>query len=699
MALIGTIRKNGWILIALMTLALGGFILMEIISNAQRNSAGDVNTLGKVNGTEIRRGDFEDYEKLVYANAKSNTFQVRGQIWDYFVESALINQEAEALGLGVDGEELKELEFGMNPSPIIADRFKGADGQVNRQQLASIKAAIEGGQFTDPLNRAYWATQEKEIIKERLQNKIITLVTKGMYTPSWQAEMAFRENNERIDFCYVRIPYDKVKDEEAPLTDADFSAYLKQNPHLYDQTEESRVVNYVSFDVLPTAADTLANREAVAKLVEGLRTATNDSAFITVNNGVLENTYKAKAALPPAIADTLLKLAPGTVVGPYLDGGAWTIAKILDRKVVADSARARHILLPTANPGGEKIIDSLQALIQNGRARFDSLAQQNSSDGGSKIKGGDLGWFAAGQMVPEFNAIVFYEGEQGKLYKVQTQFGWHLIEITGKKFIKNDSSVKAAYISQRVEPSELTQQTVKDRAVAFVQQAKTIADFTKLAAEQNLKVETSAGLKANDFTVGQLGAGEYSRDIVQWAFNEKTKASQVSQEVFAFRDANGGYFDSRYVVMALKSMASKGSASVATLKALPEAETKVRNQKKGEILKAKIAANTDLPGLAAQWGVEVDTARGTSMMQAGGEPRILGTVFTLAKDATSGPIIGNSGVYVVKPITEKLQVQVPADLTLFRKQVSSQAAAAVKSNLLNSMKRTADLRDNRNRFF
>lgn len=64
MALIGTIRKNGWILIVMMTLALGGFILMEIISNAQRNSAGDANTLGKVNGEEIRRADFEKYQAL-----------------------------------------------------------------------------------------------------------------------------------------------------------------------------------------------------------------------------------------------------------------------------------------------------------------------------------------------------------------------------------------------------------------------------------------------------------------------------------------------------------------------------------------------------------------------------------------------------------------------------------------------------------
>ena len=699
MALIGTIRKNGWILIALMTLALGGFILMEIISNSQRNSAGDVNTLGKVNGAEIRRGEFEDYEKLVYANSTSNTFQVRSQIWDYFVEREIITQEAEALGLGVDAEELKELQFGLNPSPIVAERFKGADGQVNRQQLAGIKSAIESGQFTDPMNRAYWATQEKEIIKDRLENKIIGLVTKGLYAPSWQAEMAFRENNERIDFAYVRIPYDKVKDEDAQLTDDDYSAYLRQNPHLYDQTEELRVVNYVAFEVKPTTADSLTNRDVVGKLVDRLRDTKDDSTFIAANNGVLEDSYKAKSALPPVIADTLLKLPLGTVVGPYLDGSAWTIAKILDRKVIADSARARHILIPKANPGGEQIIDSLKNLIETGKARFDSLAAKNSSDGGSAVKGGDLGWFPQGAMVAEFNAVCFYTGEQGKLYKVQTQFGWHLIEVTARKFIKNEQSVKAAFISQRIEPSETSQRTVKDRAVAFVQQAKSLSDFTTLATQQNLKVETSTGMKANDFTLGQLGANEHAREVVQWAFNEKTKIGNVSQEVFGFRDANGGYFDSHYVVAALKGTVPKGSAKVATLKALPDAEAKVRAQKKGEILKGKVTAGTDLQALAAQWSTKIDTAKGSTMMQAGGEPRVIGTVFSLAKGAISGPIIGSGGVYVIQPLSDKTAVQVPSDLTLFRKQVNSTSASAVRTSLINSMKKQVDLLDNRNRFF
>ncbi len=259
--------------------------------------------------------------------------------------------------------------------------------------------------------------------------------------------------------------------------------------------------------------------------------------------------------------------------------------------------------------------------------------------------------------------------------------------------------MKAAYVSQRIEPSEATQRTVKDRAVAFVQQVKTLTDFTTLAATQNLKVETSSGLKTNDFTLGQLGASEYSRDVVKWAFNEKTKVGNVSQEVFGFRDANGGFFDTHYVVAALKGIVPEGSGKVAALKTLPEAEAKVRSQKKGEILKGKITNVTDLQALAAQWSTKVDTAKGSSMMQAGGEPRVIGTVFSLPTGTISSPIIGSGGVYVVQPLTAKKEAPIPADLSMFRKQVSSTATSAVRTNLMSMMKKHADLVDNRSRFF
>lgn len=676
---------------------------MDIITNAQRYSSGDVNMMGKVEDVEIKRTDFDMYEKLIYTNAKDDILQARQQIWDYFVESALVNKEAEKVGLGVGKEELDDLQFGTNLSPIIQQRFAGQDGQPNRATLSNIKSAIEGGTFTDPTNVAYWNVQQKEIIKDRLQAKLVGLATKGVFTPTWQAEMTFKENNQRLSFNYVRIPYDKVSDKDAALTDADYEAYLKENPRLHDQLVENRTIEYVTFDVFPTYSDSAAAYDAVVRMLTGLREAENDSVYVVSNYGVVESNYRKKDALPASVADSLMGAPIGTIVGPYQDQGAWAVAKVLGRKAIPDSVKARHILIREATPASEQKVDSLMAILKAKTVPFDTLARQNSQDTGSGLKGGDLGWFAEGAMVPEFNKVCFYDGEQGEYYKVATQFGWHLIEITGKKFLKNDAGVRAAYLRQAIEPSSETQLRAKDKALDMIQKAKTRKDLADLAAKQNLAVQATPPLAASDFAVGPLSGPEV-REIIRWAFDSKTEAEAVCKDVFAFRDPKGGYFDHQYLVAALKSISPKGKATIASLKNLPRVETEVRNRKKAEILKGKLKNAGNLDALAGEWGVQVDTAAMATMLQTflptgGSEPRVVGTAFGLGKGKVSAPIAGNSGVYVLQVTSDIPDVPLPPDFTLFRRQASSSAIANIRMNLISNWKQQKDVQDNRSRFF
>lgn len=700
MALIGTIRKNGWILIVAMALALGGFILMDVMSNSQRYSAGDANLLGKVGEEEIKRSEFETYETLVYSDQqRENSYQVRSQAWTYFMEKAIVEQETEPLGMGVPQEELMELQFGNSLSPIIVERFKNEVGQADRSKLASIKAAIEQGQFTDPRGRAYWAMQEKEIVKTRLQEKLLNVVSKGMYTPKWQAEMVFQENNERRDVAVVRVTYDNVKEDEAKVTDSDYEAFLDENPRLHFQQEETRVIAYAAFDVLPTKADSMASYESVVKLVEGLRAAKNDSTYIIANGGNYTGLYVPKNQFPATFADSVMNRPVGSIVGPFLDGGEWRIIKIVDRKSLPDSVRARHILLRDATPENSARADSLVALLKSGKQRFDSLAMRVSQDPGSAVKGGDLDWFANGSMVKEFNDLCFLNGEQGKIYKISTQFGWHIVEITGKKFVTNDASAKVAVLGRRLEPSKTTQQAIKDKAVSLVQQAKSISDLEALAGQQRAQFQANQNLKVNDFTLGTLGTGDDVRQIVRWAFDENTKVGTISKEVFAFGDPQGGYFDSKYIVAVLKSIIPKGKATVATLKGMPDADQRVKNLKKAEVIKSKTQNVTDLSAVASQWNLRVDTLRGVNFLQTNNEPRMAGTLFPMETGKLSQAIVGNLGVMYIQPLSDKTQQQMPADMTMFRRQMSSQAVGAMRSSLMKALQRQYDTQDNRYKFW
>lgn len=88
--------------------------------------------------------------------------------------------------------------------------------------------------------------------------------------------------------------------------------------------------------------------------------------------------------------------------------------------------RASHILVPEKEKA-----EALKAEIEGGAA-FADVAKENGTDG-TKARGGDLGWFEKGQMVPEFAEAAFGAEEGALVGPVQTQFGWHLIEVTGKR--------------------------------------------------------------------------------------------------------------------------------------------------------------------------------------------------------------------------------------------------------------------------
>lgn len=706
MALIGTIRKNGWILIATMVLALGGFILMDVVSNSQRYQAADANSLGVVNGKEIRSDEFEQYKAAIYANSTGNDYQVRAQVWNYFVEDAIVREQAEPLGLGVSKEELKELQFGTALSPIITDRFRGSNGMVDMNSLGQIKSAIESGQLAEEQYKEFrtrWMFQEKEIQKQRIQDKMMNLVVKGLYAPNWLAEAVFAENNQRIDFLYVRIPYDKVADSDIKVTDEDYAQYLKENPRLYDQLEETRVVSYLNFEVSATSADSMVSYDRLMKLLPGLK-GKDDSLFVVNNDGIYDVNFRSKEELPANFASTILATPNDSVVGPYLDGGAYTIAKVLAKKVLPDSVKARHILLQGATPENQLKIDSLKKEIESGRAAFDAVARAVSQDPGSGSKGGDLGYFTNGMMVPEFNNVCFNTGEQGKLYTVATQFGWHLIEITGKKFINNQASVRLATISEAIRPSAATQQSAKDKALELVQSVKNLTELESKVASENKSLELSQALKASDFNVGLLGAGKDARDIVKWAFDADTDAGDVSKQVFAIVDPNGGYYDARYVVVALRSISPKGAATVATLKANPQVEVEIKARKKADVIKSKLQGTSDLAAAAAAFQVTVDTSFGATFLQTalpkgGPEPRVIGAAFATAKGAVSKPIAGKTGVYMVQMASGLPEVNLPPDMTMFRRQAVSVAQSYVRSGLMPAMKKAAEMTDNRHLFF
>jgi peptidyl-prolyl cis-trans isomerase D len=702
MALIGKIRKNMWLVVVLLALALAGFIIMDMTSGRSSSAfSGSKTTIGKVAGQKIDYMDFQRAEQALYRGS-GDIYGRRNSLWNFFVEKAIIDKISDASGIGVGADELNELEFGTNLSPIVQSYYSNPrTGQVDRAQLDEIKKAVEGGTVTNPEFAASFNELRKQIVKSQKQTKLNNLVSKSIYTPTWYAETLDKLNNETAAVEFVKVPFDKVPDTDIKLTNDDYAKYIKENEVKYTNKEEVRNIAYIVYDVKPTVEDSAKIKESLNALIAEFKTTTNDSLFTANNNGFYaRNNFVKKDDLTGSLKDNVASLSPGELYGPYIDNNNYIIAKLVNKKIIADSAKASHILRNVANndpiqlAAAEKFIDSLKTAISSGKISFADAAKNNSQDG-SASNGGDLGTFAPGTMVAEFNDAVF-NGSPGGLYKVTTQFGVHLIKVEKLVYKTNEQKYNLAFIASPIVPSDGTQQAMEEKAMGLLEKTKTIDDLNKLATG-DMKVEIAGGLKKNDYTLSTLGSEQTSRDIIKWAFEDDTKVGSVSPVLYTY-EAN--YVNSKHVIAGLKSIDKPGLASVESLKS--QIDPLVKNIKKGELLLSKLKGK-DLATAATLYGLSVSNAEsvnfGTAALgESGQEPVVVGKLFAAAPGSVVGPVTGNTGVYVAK-LVSKTPATTEAGSFMQKSLLTQQARGQIGYKLMESLKKDKKVEDNRFTFF
>ncbi|MFZ1706074.1 MAG: peptidylprolyl isomerase [Saprospiraceae bacterium] len=704
MALIGKIRKNMWLVIVLLAVALAGFIIMDMTSANNRGNGifGSKNAIGKVDGQKIDYMEFQKTESALYSGS-SDVYGRRNSLWNYFVEKAIVEDYGDQLGLGVAPDELNELEFGANLSPIVQNNFRNPQtGQVDRNQLNQFQEAINNGEELNPQFISFWNEQRKQVVKNQIQSKLTNLVSKAMVVPTWMAELNAKSQSEKVDFDYVMIKYDVIKDEEINVTDEDYTAYIKKHPVKYTNQEEVRNLSYLVFEVTPTQADSQKIYDDIYSLKESFVNSKNDSAFVSSNQGVFNNNFFKKDELPGVLKDTIGNFSVGSVIGPYIENNLYMMAKMSDRKVLPDSAKARHILR-TVTEGdalglvnAKSYIDSLKNLLNSGSVKFNDLASANSQDPGSAANGGDLGTFAPGSMVPPFNDAVFLTGKEGGLYTVETQFGVHLIKVDKLMFTTNEARYKMAFISSPIVPSQQTQDSKLEEVLALLEKTK---DLESLVNDKSLKIESANGVKKNDFNLGNLGNGQTSRDIIRWAFEKKSKPNTVSPTLYTYADEEN-YHDSKHVIVGVKSIAPKGLATAESLKGT--IDDLVKNEKKAELIKSRITSK-DLIGIGTTFGLdpakasEVNFASGF-IPELGGEPKIIGKAFASKVGAVSDAIVGNTGVCYIS-VTNMVPGTAGEEAQMMKQQMAQSARSQVSYKLMDALKKSKKVTDNRYTFY
>ena len=203
-----------------------------------------------------------------------------------------------------------------------------------------------------------------------------------------------------------------------------------------------------------------------------------------------------------AVTDKLEELKKRVVVEAFLKKKIEDQANISDADLqkfydqnkdkfnTGDQVRASHILVKSENEAQD-----ILGQIKKG-ANFEALAKKNSVDSAG-AKGGDLGWFGKGSMIPEFEKVVFSlkEGELSGV--VKTQFGYHIIKLTGKRPAGNRSFAEAKeQIKAKLLP-EKQQETFQK-----------LKDELKKGAKYSIKEDVLKGIDIKPAAAAQAAPGE-----------------------------------------------------------------------------------------------------------------------------------------------------------------------------------------------
>ncbi len=694
MAILNSIRKRGIFLIIIIALALFAFVISGVIGNGNNSPKGESN-IATINDVDISREDFmqkvENVQRNLGPNNGSN--QAMNIVWEQELRRVLLEEQYEALGLTAERSQISDaLRTNLANNKTFQDEIGMFSEAKMQEYIANAKYAADAGD-----TQAYqaWLDFEKNTANTVLENNFYNLIKGGLVTTLSEGEQEYHFQNDQININFVQIPYTKIPDADVTITDAEIEAYVRSHAKEFE-VDPQVDIQYVSFNEDPSAEDIAAAESNIAGLKDELAGATNNVEYVNVNSEVTyTDRWFLKSDIPEIIAEDVMALELNAVHGPYKDGDTYNLVKVFEKRQMADTAKAQHILiryegLRTAPPtlvrtkeDAQKLADSLYGILKSNKSKFDELALEFSEDDSNKEKGGDLGYFRPGRMVPEFNNFVF-DNNAGDLGVVETDFGFHVVHINELK--NEQDAVKIANIVKNIEPSEKTINDVFSTATKFELAAQE-GDYTEVANENNVTIKPVN--KVNELDANIPGIGN-NRGVVTWAFNEETKIGDVKR----FNITNG------YIIVQLTRRNPKGLMSIA--EASSSVTPILRNEKKAKMIRESVTS-TDITEVSKNQAVTLKAANAISMGSptiAGGgtEPKVVGVAFGTKVGETSGLIDGENGVYMVK-VMDYIKAPELESYKAFANQLNAETSPAVRSTLFNALKDAAVIEDNRSDFY
>jgi peptidylprolyl isomerase/peptidyl-prolyl cis-trans isomerase D len=663
------------------------------------------NDIGVVNGKPI---SFKEYETLYRNYLDQYRQQLRGQeideqmesrlqeqVWESLVMKILLEAEYEKLDLKVSDKEITDEIFSDNPPMVIAQQFRNPEtGKIDRERLNNAIA--------DPRNKPAWIQLEQYLRQQKLQEKLQTLLTEALQSTDSEARQQFDAQHTRVSGKYVLFDMSRAKPDSAYyVSDAEIKAYFNDHKEEYRQ-EPTREAKYVFF---PTEA-TEEDRQLIKKELEELRKefaeTKSDTDFVRLHSDSPVDEKPLPRGQLPVEIDTLIfkpDTRLGTVLGPVQDftTNEFKLIKITSLKTDGEvQVRASHILLkPAGNTKADtaKTIAEAKALmarIRKGES-FEKLAREKSQDPGSAVNGGDLNWFGKGRMVKPFEEACFKAKVGDLVGPVQTQFGIHIIKVTGR----DSREFKGIELTKKIVPGPATLERQRRLASEFEFNAREIGFDS--AARRAFYTVRETGIFSRNGYVPIIG---YNSAMARWGF--RAKIGEISPVI----EAKDGF-----AVMKLTSINDDGYRKYdEDLKR--ELKSKVIREKKMQDLR-KLAEEmrTKCEGKLEK-AVALDSLlriseTGTVMLSnpviqgIGYDVNAASALSALEVGTLSKPIDTNRGV-IIASLTEKTtgkDEEFEKEKANLRKRILEEKRGRIVQEWTQALKRQAEIQDNRSLFY
>jgi len=684
--------------------ALLGFILTDFSFKQSTNVA-------EINGESFEAEDYRNKEQVLRNFYKLNygenldpqiEQQVQDETWSRLVRQTIMTKSYNNLGIDVSTDELKSMVAGdqsgglngfssafSEPHPIVKQMFTNPEtGEFNQYIMINYFNSLGSEEYAQENQR--WVFIENEIIDERLNQKYLTLISKGLRPSSLEVKDHYLVNEKKVDFNFVSKNFSSVTDEEISFTEADLKAYYKENHESYKQNE-SRSIEYVVFDVVSSDNDD-KNAKLWTQQTKAEFSRLEEDRVISYVNSVSDEPYDSRYytsdEVNPILKDSLLNQSNDYIYGPYYENHSYKLSKNKASQMRPDSVRARHILIGYAVVGdvrrAKEIADSLKTVIEEG-ADFNLIAGQYSTDERNRGIGGDLGWFREGSMGQGLNDACF-ENKTGDLLVASTNLGAHIIKIESQS--KPVSKVQIATIVHNVIASNETDQEYYNRAVKFRAKSTSKEKFDEQAIEYGLDPRIVPGISKDQRKIDGL---ENPVSIISWTFS--SEQNDVSN-IFDVED--------KYIVATVTEVKEQGYADFEDVK--NEVELEVKKQKKAEVLMAdmqsKLSESNELSSFATSENLSISEAQvrfaNAYVENSGLEPYIVGASMFLPVDQISGPFIGENGVMVLDVTNrEEPMEDVNADMSASLSRLVYSMQSRSNFEAYNALVEEANVVDNR----